>query len=97
MKTNINIIKRLARLGVLEVEQAKYKKEDDIIIKNYEGVEQKVIIDGLTDEDLAMMVEVEKLSTLQSIKGMVKAFYISALICGGIWLLFFLIDLGSHM
>ena len=39
MKTNINIIKKLARLGVIDVEPVKYKKEGDIIIKNIMDVE----------------------------------------------------------
>ena len=95
MKTNINIIKKLARLGVLDVEQVKYKKEDDIIIKNSEGVEQKVILDGITDEDLSLMIAAEQLETTKSIKSMVKFTFVLGLIAAGIWLLAFLINLGN--
>lgn len=95
MKTNVNIIKKLARLGVLDVEQVKYKKEDDIIIKNSEGVEQKVILDGITDEDLPLMIAAEQLETTKSIKSMVKFTFVLGLIAAGIWLLAFLINLGN--
>ena len=95
MKTNVNIIKKLARLGVLDVEQVKYKKEDDIIIKNSEGVEQKVILDGITDEDLPLMIATEQLETTKSIKSMVKFTFVLGLVAAGIWLLAFLINLGN--
>jgi hypothetical protein len=95
MKTNVNIIKKLARLGVLDVEQVKYKKEDDIIIKNSEGVEQKVILDGITDEDLPLMIAAEQLETTKSIKSMVKFTFVLGLVAAGIWLLVFLINLGN--
>lgn len=95
MKTNINIIKKLARLGVLDVEQVKYKKEDDIIIKNSEGVEQRVILDGITDEDLPLLIASEQLETTKSIKSMVKFTFVLGLIAAGIWLLVFLINLGN--
>ena len=95
MKTNVDIIKKLARLGVLDVEQIKYKKEDDIIIKNSEGVEQKVLLDGITDEDLPLMIAAEQLETTKSIKSMVKFTFVLGLIAAGIWLLAFLINLGN--
>lgn len=95
MKTNVNIIKKLARLGVLDVEQVKYKKEDDIIIKNSDGVEQKVILNGITDEDLPLMIAAEQLETIKSIKSMVKFTFVLGLIAAGIWLLAFLINLGN--
>ncbi len=95
MKTNINIIKKLARLGVLDVEQVKYKKEDDIIIKNSEGVEQRVLLDGVTNEDLPLLIAAEQLETTKSIKSMVKFTFVLGLIAAGIWLLAFLINLGN--
>ena len=95
MKTNVNIIKKLARLGVLDVEPVKYKKEDDISIKNAEGVEQKVILDGITDEDLPLMIAAEQLETTKSIKSMVKFTFVLGLVAAGIWLLAFLINLGN--
>lgn len=97
MKTNVNIIKKLARLGVLDVEPVKYKKEDDVIIKNSEGEERRVLLDGVTDEDLPLLIAAEQLKTTKSIKSMVKYFYVSALIAVGIWLLFFLIELGDKL
>ena len=95
MKTNVNIIKKLARLGVLDVEPVKYKKEDDIIIKNSEGVEQRVLLDGITDEDLPLMIATEQLETIKSIKSMVKFTFILGLTAAGVWLLAFLINLGN--
>ena len=97
MKTNVNIIKKLAILGVLDVEPVKYKKEDDVIIKNSEGEERRVLLDGVTDEDLQLLIAAEQLETTKSIKSMVKYFYVSALIAVGIWLLFFLIELGDKL
>ena len=95
MKTNVDIIKKLARLGVLDVEQIKYKKEDDIIIKNSEGVEQRILLDGITDEDLPLMIAAEQLETTKSIKSMVKFTFVLGLVAAGIWLLAFLINLGN--
>ena len=60
MNTNISIIKKLARLGVLDTEPVKYKKEGDIIIKNSEGVEQRVLIEGVSDDDLPLLITTEQ-------------------------------------
>ena len=97
MKTNVNIIKKLARLGVLDVEPVKYKKEDDIVIKNSEGEEQRVLLDGITDEDLPLLIAAKQVEATKSIKSMIKYFYVSALIAVGIWLLFFLIELCNKL
>ena len=43
------------------------------------------------------MIMTEQLSMLKSIKNMIKYFYVSALIAVGIWLLFFLIELGDKL
>ena len=85
MKTNVNIIKKLARLGVLDVEPVKYKKEDDVIIKNSEGEERRVLLDGVTDEDLPLLIAAEQLKTLKSIQKMLKFFTILTIVtlaCG---------------
>ena len=97
MKTNVNVIKKLARLGVIDVEPVKYKKEGDIIIKNDIDVEQRVILEGISDEDLPLMIEAEKLATLKYIKSVVKRYVIGCGIVVGIWLLFFLIELGDKL
>lgn len=39
MKTSTSLIKKLARLGVLETETIKYKKDTDITIENTNGEE----------------------------------------------------------
>lgn len=105
MKTdNKNLIKKLGRLGVLDTEPIKNdyisrfnKNENDITIENDSGVTCKVVTDNVTDEELPLMIMTEQLSTLKSIRKMVKYFYISALIAVGIWLLFFLIELGNKL
>ncbi len=101
---NKNLIKKLGRLGVLELEpvQNNYmsrlnKNENDITVENDSGVTCKVVTDNVSDEDLELMIMTEQLSTLKSIKNMVKYFYVSALIAVGIWLLFFLIELGDKL
>ena len=105
MKTdNKKLIEKLGRLNVLDLEpiQNNYmsrlnKNENDIIIENSSGEDCKIITDGITDEDLPLMIMTEQLSMLRSIKNMVKYFYISALVGAGIWLLFFLIELGDKL
>lgn len=105
MKTdNKNLIKKLGRLGVLDIEPIKndymsrlHKNENDITIENDSGVTCKVITDNVVDEDLPLMIMTEQLSMLKSIKNMIKYFYVSALIAVGIWLLFFLIELGDKL
>ena len=101
---NKDLIKKLGRLGVLELEpvQNNYmsrlnKNENDITVENDSGVTCKVVTDNVSDEDLELMIMTEQLSTLKSIKNMVKYFYVSALIAVGIWLLFFLIELGDKL
>ena len=101
---NKNLIKKLGRLGVLELEpiQNNYmsrlnKNENDITVENDSGVTCKVVTDNISDDDLELMIMTEQLSTLKSIKSMVKYFYVSALIAVGIWLLFFLIELGDKL
>lgn len=97
MKTSISIIKKMARLGILDTEPVKYRKEDDIIITDDMGEEKKVILDGITDEDLPMLIAVKQFEAIKSIKSMIKFFLICGLVAAGIWILDFLIVLGSHM
>ena len=94
MKTDINIIKRLARMDVLDTEPVKYKKEDDIIIKNDMGEEQKVLIDNITDEDLPLLVAMKQLEYVKTIRSIVKFSFVCGLVAAGIWLLLFLISIS---
>ena len=101
---NKNLIKKLGRLGVLDVEPIKndymsrlHKNENDITIENDSGVTCKVITDNVVDKDIPLMIMAEQLSVLKSIRNMVKYFYVSALIAVGVWLLFFLIKLGYKL
>ena len=94
MKTDINIIKRLARMGVLDTEPVKYKKDDDIIIKNDTEEEQKVIIDNITDEDLPLLVAMKQLEYIKTIRSIVKFSFVCGLVAAGIWLLLFLISIS---
>ena len=97
MNTNISIIKKLARLGVLDTKPVKYKKEGDIIIKNSEGVEQRVLTEGISDEELPLLIATEQLETTKYIKSVVKGYVIGCCIVLGIWLLTFLIQLGDKL
>lgn len=97
MNTNISIIKKLARLGVLDTEPVKYKKEGDIIIKNSEGVEQRVLTDGISDEELPLLIATEQLEATKYIKSAVKGYVIGCCVVLGIWLLTFLIQLGDKL
>ncbi|MBR4022426.1 MAG: hypothetical protein IKI94_07525 [Ruminococcus sp.] len=95
MKTNDKILKEMARLGALQTENAKYTKADDIIIEDYEGTKKRLIIDDITDDDLHLLVSLEQLRTLKSIKWFIKTTFILGLIVASIWILSFLISLGN--
>ena len=97
MKTNVNIIKRMARLEILRTEPVKYKKEEDIIIKNDMGEERRVILEDITDEDLPTLIALKQFEVIKSIKSMIKFTMICGLAAAGIWLLVFLLELGSHV
>lgn len=97
MKTNINIIKKMAKLGILDTEPVKSRKEDDIIIINDIDKERKVILDGITDEDLPMLIALKQFEVLKSIKSMVK-FLVGSVVVGAlIWLFFFLSEVGISL
>lgn len=97
MKTNINIIKKMAKLGILDTEPVKSRKEDDIIIINDIDKERKVILDGITDEDLPMLIALKQFEVLKSIKSMVK-FLVGSVVVGVlIWLFFFLSEVGISL
>ncbi len=97
MKTNVNIIKKLAKLGVLEVAPIKNKNENDIVITDDEGYKKKVLIEGISDEDLSLMVATEMLENIKTIKFVVKTSFILGIIGAGIWLIGVLLELGSRM
>ena len=97
MKTKINIIKKMAKLGILDTEPVKSRKEDDIIIINDIDKERKVILDGITDEDLPMLIALKQFEVLKSIKSMVK-FLVGSVVVGAlIWLFFFLSEVGISL
>lgn len=94
MKTSISLIKKLARLGVLDTETIKYKKDTDITIENTNGEVVRVLTDNVTDEELPLMIATEQLATLKSIRSMVKFFTIFTVVCIAIWVIVLLIQLG---
>lgn len=76
---NKKIIAKLAELGVLGTEPVKAnvgRKEDDIIIGDYDDAKRRVITGDITNEELLIMIETVKLERLTSIKKMVKVFFI---------------------
>lgn len=90
MKTKTDILKKLAELGVLETTSVKEKKPEDIIITDRKGIEKKVVVDNLSDGDIALLVNTEILSKFKkSIEKIKKICLISALIVVGIWILIF--------
>lgn len=97
MKTNVEILKEMARLGAIDTEIVKYEGENDIIIKDSDDTKKKLILDNINDEDLPLLISIEQLRTLKSIKGFVKATFIFWIAGGAIWLLSFLINLGWEM
>lgn len=97
MKTSVYIIKRMARLGIINTEPVKFRKADDIIIKNEMGEERKVIVDGLTDEDLPILIALEQFEVIKSIKSMIKFVMICGIVAAIIWWLVYLLELGSGL
>ena len=100
---NKNLIKKLGKLGVLDIEPVQnnhmsgLKNGNDITTENDSGVICKVITDNVTDEELPLIIMAEQLSILKSIKNMIKFFYYSAIIGIIVWLLFFLIELSDKL
>lgn len=97
MKTSISLIKKLARLGVLETETLDYKKDGDITIENSNGEEVRVLTDNVTDEDLLLLVATEQLKNIKYIKSVVRGYVIGCAITLGIILLNYLIQLGGKI
>lgn len=97
MTNNIPLIKKLARLGVLNTEPVKYKKEGDIIIENSNGENVRVIFDDIPDDELSLMIATEQLNTVKSIKSMIKGYIIVCVVAFGLVLLNYLIQLGWNI
>ncbi len=95
MKTNVKIIKKLARLGVLNTEYVKNKNDNDIILENLDGTQMKVITDGITDEDLPLMIYTKQLEMLKSINFFVKTTFILGVIAAVVWILSFMIQMST--
>lgn len=97
MTNNIPLIKKLARLGVLDTEPVKYKKEGDIIIENSNGENVRVILNDISNDELSLMIATEQLKTTKYIKSVVKGYVVVCAIAFGIVLLNYLIQLGWNM
>ncbi len=97
MTNNIPLIKKLARLGVLDTEPVKYKKEGDIVIENSNGENVRVIVDDIPNDELSLMIAAEQLKITKYIKSVVKGYVIVCAIALGIVLLNYLIQLGWNM
>lgn len=100
MTNNKMLLRKLANLGVLKTEFIKpnsFTNDDDIIITNaYDNSKERVIIDkDTTNEELLLMIETEKLSTLKYIKSVVKAYVIGSIIVLIMWILNFLLQWGD--
>lgn len=94
MTNNKKIIRKLARLGVLKTEPVKstsFLSDNDVVITKYDSKE-KVILEDMTNEELLLMIEAEKLESIKYIKNVVKAYVITSWIILGIWLIKFLIE-----
>lgn len=101
MTKNKKLLTKLANLGVLNTEPIKsnsFINDNDIIITKYDDSKEKVIIDeDTTNEELLLMVEAEKLSTLKYIKSVVKAYVVGCVVVLVIWLINFLIQWGDSV
>lgn len=91
MKTSTDIIKQMGKLGILETETVRDKKYDDITFKNDMDIEKRVILDGITDEDLPMLIALKQYEISKKIKSMVTFLFVLALVGVGMGLLSFLL------
>ncbi len=91
MKTSTDIIKQMGKLGILETETVRDKKYDDITFKNDMDIEKRVILDGITDEDLPMLIALKQYEISKKTKSMVTFLYVLTLVGIGIGLLSFLL------
>lgn len=84
MTNNKELIKELARVGILQTEPVKSERllsENDIVFTGNDGEKKKVIVDqNLTNEEILLMIEADKLAKVNSIKSMVKFFVILTVI-----------------
>ena len=71
MKTNIDIIKKMGELGILKTETVTDKKFDDITFVNDMDIEKKVILDGVSEDDLPMLIALKQYEMTKKIKSMV--------------------------
>ncbi len=71
MKTNIDIIKKMGELGILKTETVTDKKIDDITFVNDMDIEKKVILDGVSEDDLPMLIALKQYEMTKKIKSMV--------------------------
>lgn len=71
MKTSIDIIKKMGELGILKTETVENKKFDDITFVNDMGIEKKVILDGVSEDDLPMLIALKQYEISKRIKSMV--------------------------
>ena len=96
--SNRKLISKLGRLNILPTEEVKagfpYKETDVIITKN-DDTKVRVITDGITDEEVFLLIETEKLKTLKSIKTMIKGCIIFFAINYGLWIFVLLFELGK--
>lgn len=99
MTNNKRLLTKLANLGILKTEPVKsslFTSDNDIIITKYDGSKEKVILDkDTTNDELLLMVEAEKLSTLKYIKSVVKAYVVGCVVVLVIWLINFLLQWGD--
>ena len=91
MKTSTDIIKQMGKLGILETETVRDKKYDDITFKNDMDIEKRVILDGITDEDLPILIALKQYEISKKIKSMVTFLFVLALVGVGMGLLSFLL------
>lgn len=90
MKTSIDIIKKMGELGILKTETVKDKKFDDVTFTNDMGIEKRVILDGITADDLPVLVALKQYETSKKIKSMVTFLIVLGLATVGTGLLFLL-------
>lgn len=92
MKTNEKILKSMARLGLIETEDAISKGDNDITIDTPDG-KKRLVLRDLKDEDLSLLIMIEQLKVLKSIKLFVKIPVIAGIAGAFLYLLSYLMNL----
>lgn len=93
---NKYLLSKLVSMGIFPVEQLSYTKNDidnDNIVTDVNGQYFQVFTEDISNEEVFVALELEKIKTLHSIKSMIKFFVVLT----GIGLLFYFLFIVNEI